>query len=1462
MSFDTEVAADSPLYWTKLDNTSGNPSSNGSSSLSTFIKGTSCTINQTGYAGIRAGDKAYALGTNNQSYLQAIGSTALSNSNQFSYETVVYWNGSTGTARTLFSNLGASASGNETTIGVTSTGKVMWRAATGQRNTTTNMPSAAWTHFIITCDGTTSIIYMNGTQIDSTSRTVTGASGTNLWAGRDDTAGCDGLVSEMMTYNGALTSTRVAAHYAATVTTANVSFNAGALTGTTATFPTPTFTGGTGNTYSAQVMTGTTGTFPTPTFAGQKNLTFTAAVLTGSGEMEMPYRPNIAPGPLTGSGSMPGAYPYEHQTVTTAAIRTRAALVDSAAPTTHTTWPFTTMNYKDPTSAQQTYVQPDFSSVPSGAIITGAKLNVKFNSGSTFATAFQDLEMVSIDQPFNYTTVTYNTRPTSGARTFAFRWNAPETLQEVRTFDISQLVIDMLAGNSYGFIPQYSTGNGGQSNAFEIGSNATISIEYVLPPTNGGFTAPTLTGSGEMEGVTVTVGVSESSFADPMMGSGSFAAATVIADRNIIVPIDVMDGSGLLVDAKTNNRNINATVLIGSSLMPAPGLATGSGSIITSDPMEGDGSAPNATFSDATNINIHAGVMAGSGLFKTNVEASDPRLHPYYQAVNTQVDYDDLWVAFLNKQAEYPNVTDEISRRYNELRFAPKAFGGVTFDQVGPADRLSFNFDGTGYIQTGIPNDGTPTKTYSYEFVFRTSKANQALMSGTEDQAVGTSTSFYGTSIEMRNGKIVVRSLGLSAFSSRWFDGGETLGRYDDGQWHHVVITNYFEQTDSGYNYDAGSLSFYVDGKLDRRISQTQGNAGSRMARIDYIGKPALSAVESSSNGSQEWFVGDMSMVVARRGYGLEKYNIEQNYYKAMGINAIYAGIMNGSSEMVNAKAKGNTTRVLYLTHINYSGFGEGVVRRQSYDAVNKRLVTVMRTYTGPNNTGGFRDAVTSHLRLIDLRTDIDVEDFDIIYVQDSSLAWNLAAALGVNKFEASERVNDFYDGIRWAVAEKGLGLYIDDAQIAKEIGFIDEFEQRELYLEKKSGAEFAKFRPGYGQLGSNYVDQYDWWAYNNMPAQWKIGNEYQWSDTHTLSGERIVATEQGLTSDPGYTLAEWTYYWYPDPFTRGGNEYFSRWDANDHGLPIGREMLFQTRLNSPSRLNGGETQSQSNFVYSVPDEFVNIGTVIAREIGNDWIEHDRPENVDANNATTIIIKEGTEINGVASVGRVFMAFNSSWGAPATIPMGLVLSTETAEQQQWQFSSRRSGGSYLVINIPTNTVIGTAPATVPNDPQLPEQGTGSTTKPGTTWSLFQPAEHPTTTVQSGDMGFRGFAWLQENAVGPIDGEVNFQAQVMTGTGAMGSATAGAQKSNTYVAQPMIGNGQFIYDSDDVNINAFPMIGYGQVQSTQRIIKATPMVGSGQLIGNFEDVFASGRNVSLTWTRTSNKEIVLYLRRQL
>lgn len=932
----------------------------------------------------------------------------------------------------------------------------------------------------------------------------------------------------------------------------------------------------------------------------------------------------------------------------------------------------------------------------------------------------------------------------------------------------------------------------------------------------------------------------------PVIGTGNTISITPgTINATIIMPTVVttstvnyvatpMLATGLMTNAIFPNVNIMSTTMTASATLPMPGIVLGSPAVIAVPPM----------------LATAAAVMPVG--FRDR----------YRLLLDAQTDFDDIYYRFAETSGT--RAINEVLKRYDpdSQGIQGTYYGGPLLGQIGAPGGLPYvRFDGQNdYLQTGLLGGGTGTPTGSLEILFRTTGDNMALFYGTEDTG-GTTNIGYGDSVEIRNGRLYLRRYNNlpQGIGQQWTDIGGGFGVVNDGQWHHVVITNWwYTATGSASwedrnDYNAGatdSLSIYIDGKLDRRFDRSQmpGNTAARLAIPDIVGRPVDSRVG--------WFQGDIATLVGRRGYSIPKYWIEQNSYAALDIIPIVAEPMRATANIPNVKARGNSIRVLYIDFQPISNHGGSIVE-------NGRITDQINAISDPNNAAGYRDPITAERVLIDLSNPqhINMESYDLIHLADNLSVQQIKGQMEISTQKAQLLIDNFFAGVKKVVVEQGISWFIKQPEHARRAGLIDNYVVQNTVYETK-GIEFDSWRPFAGQLGSGLLDEYDYWAWFNDPWRNRNNNFYNatsrnpywYVDTHNAYKQRIVALEAGLTDLAGWTLAEQIILHYPDPFTRGGGDSALRYDENLSGLRIGQEIMPPLQRQP----NGGPPSIAGSHLIGVADADINAGTVIARSAANDYIDEQQPANPYADLATIIIIKEGDLVDGVPTQGRIFMSFVDDYNDTAVIPAGIPAAGETELQKKWQTATFRGGGGYTIVNVENGTVVGT----VPSNPQIPLPGDSQIPRPSSAFYMWNPSDQPSRLVLNGSFGRRGYLWLTANKLLPGVGDKVIKVPAMTAEVRIPAPGNATQQNASYAAQPMLVNAVLKDLANATNKSAtvlvLPMYASATMNGLHKIIAVEPMLANAVIPGTFGTAPVINARINLTLDR-ANATIILYIR---
>lgn len=950
---------------------------------------------------------------------------------------------------------------------------------------------------------------------------------------------------------------------------------------------------------------------------------------------------------------------------------------------------------------------------------------------------------------------------------------------------------------------------------------AVKTVNYAVTPMTASSTLPApIVGTGWTVGTT------------PATGSSLMVAPVVTTTSSVTFAVTPMLGSALINPAIFPNFNYNVTAMTASASLPDPVVVIGTRAVVVVPPMLAS-----------------AGAVQPVGL-----------KDPYRLLLEGQTDSDDIYYRFAETSGN--RAINETFKRYNpdSLGIQGTYYGGPQLGLLGAPGGLPYvHFDGVNdYLQTELLGGGTGTPTGSLEILFRTTKDNQAVFYGTEDTG-GTSNVGYGDAVEIRNGRIYIRRYTTSAFGSQWIDIGGGFGVVNDGQWHHVVITNWWYTATGSASWEdrndytqgsTDSLSIYIDGKLDRRYDRSQmpGNTAARLAIPDIVGRPVDSRVT--------WFEGDIATLVGRRGYSIPKYWIEQNSYAALDITPIVATPMRGNASIPNVKARGNSIRVLYLDFLPIANHGGTIVE-------NGRITDQVNAISDPNNAAGWRDPITAERTLINLSNPehIRIENYDLIYLADNLSVQSIKGQLETSTQKAQSLIDAFFANVKQAVVTQGVSWFIKQPEHAKRAGLIKNYVVEQTVYETK-GIEFDFWRPFANQLGSGLLDEYDYWAWFNDPWRNRINNVYNntsrnpywYVDTHNAYKQRVVALEAGLTDTLGWTLAEQIQLHYPDPFTRGGADSALRYDENISGIRLGQEIIPPLQRQP----NGGPPTIAGSHLIGVADTDINVGTVIARGAANDYINETITNNPYADLATVIIVKEGDLVDGVATTGRIFMGFVDDYNETALFPAGIPNANETELQKQWQTATFRGGGGYTTINVDNGTVQGTTPSNpnipLPTDSQIP--------RPASSFYMWNPADQPYRLVPNGAFGRRGYVWLTANKLLPALGDKIIKVSAMTAEVRIPAPANTTQANIAFKVAPMVAAAKLQQNRNfarvDVEQLVPPMLANALMAGLLKQILVEPMLATAKFPGSFGTEPTINDRINLTFDRV-NATIILYLR---
>lgn len=1081
---------------------------------------------------------------------------------------------------------------------------------------------------------------------------------------------------------------------------------------------------------------------------------------------------------------------------------------------------------------------------------------------------------------------------------------------------VMRLVVPAHAANSYVDIPmdkdwmKTATGvhslmlvgvNGTGTATFITMNGASLNspeVRYRLVPV-----APT--------GVTVN--------AEAMTATAAMGVATVTAETRISVTVNaetaLSNGSLPAPTVSTTtepNATFNAEAATGVAQAIDPVVLAGNSVVINvADLGEGDGEMMNAAFSDATSVNYPAQYMISVGRIITpKVNGFDVGYYddPYYVLTQAQTDADDLWYRFMEETGALV-VKDEKTGLNGTDAQNGQVFGGPSIG-FGLGPHRSMAFDGLDdYIN--VPTPTTQTNGFyqgSLEFYIKTDVKNQVVMLGYGDLNTGQS-QFAGlprdSEVTLVNGRIRITNnvyrQGSLVPTVLTFDGFKDIA---DGQWHQVVLTNWW--------YEGTGISIYVDGKLDRRSSD----------RVMLVGRP-----DTIGRIGGQFFRGELSEIVHRTFSSVSKYIIEQAYYAFFGFNPIRPEIMTASGEMPRARGRGNATKILALHHRFSPQVGGGInPSLQDSQGLDTQWANAPKVDAGvpiakygniyPPFAGTsmdinssidmfpgakmyfqsifyknaqvlventFRDEVTDEPRAIDLMKDVDLDDFDAIYLVD----WP-----GVDYFKVQMQYrnylkiyDDFVESLKAAVFDHGINLYVVSPDVAKALGLVDDYEAKKVHWDSAPAntGYSASYNDPLAVIKTDYRG-----AYNNPfvnpealagresdlrdELARRIGNPrnavesmMNYYDTHRNNHHRFAVSIPEFTDIPGAFLTESLWYRQDVVDYDKRAEISYRYLERANGALPGDEVIIPGPLGENastfSRPGGNPSQVQYNLISFRP-EAINVGLAVTKESA--WLDNGttRVANPTAENATIILVPAGSELDGRVINGRIVINPNdnavyteedmythfmdlddNSWE-------NVFKPKENDISKAWQWSTHRLTRGRVEVETQTTSVI------------TGKNGATAVLVTSGKRAMIESGTARTKVVRAVGTAERSWNWLIQPDDQLEEGEVRIKPATMIGSAQAMTPGVGAVSNRVIVATTALGTATMVRPLEDtagdVKVITMPATAQGQMISPTRKIVVEPMTARAEMLNpvgledyNTEDVIQ---------LRLSNVKQIIFRRR--
>lgn len=1383
MSYATEVAADSPLHWFKLDETSGTSLANAGSNGTALTKAAGMTLNQADT--ISSGGKSAALDGSATSYASATSQFGQYPSAGATYE---IWYKGTDASGTIAR--WGSGSTNYWAIKVVSGGFVSFTRATQVHTATSGVVNdGAWHHIVVNYTNATGTynIYVDKTLV----YTTTGASVPNLNANQtlflgDDTDSIIGKVDEFAVYTGVLSSTRINAHYNNAVVPTSITIDV--TTQTT-----------TAQAQDVLVNYGTSINLSTVTATAQANdvtvvlpihVTTDLLAVTASAQAIEPRIYNARYGSVYADYYRSGG----------AVVQGDDMLIDSTTdlivfgvnlPSPFTTPNLTSIEFKVNVSAVSSAAPVTFKAAQLTAPVSNIN-SVSVGTPVTFVvsgTGTYTVDMLSVLDTSNFNGVVIwsdDTAVATATKTFD-SIEEPVTANRPTwkaTYEVVPLSVDISN-------PTAATSVQTQDVSVSGGTRADVS---------------TVTASVSAQDVTVDTVITPDAIITVESVSTSLQAPDVIVSLPMVV--DVTDGE-VSVEAHDVTSDVTQTAIV-----------------------EADTAHFTITHLGLTDVNGEPIIPSeDEDKFFTNTM----RLFANRPA---NVAEDGIW--FRLNEGSGTAVYDRFSNTQQGLYQ-----GGVVLGlNTGPNGRRHVHFDGTGMIFQ-LENNLTD-ELYDYsstlQFAIRTTKKDQFIMR-MDDTRRGTigSTKTGVRDIYLKDGKINFRAWGrlyntdIAAQLQADYVGFKDIA---DGEWHIITLAG-------GAGVSGARFEVYVDDKLDFR------KPGWGISFPDFIGGRSggysVRHVEWFDLPVADWFVGDMSEVVFLNGQHMGQDDVARQHDTLFGYDPVYPETADIITQTQDVTVKGNAKRVLcinmhYIT--TYLPLRGNVDRTQLVNGTIGGAAAGVFTFDGlafagsDNDSGvqvagyqvfqqsawrsdalvSFTNPVTDTQRLVDLETDLNLDDYDAISVINyphTGYDWDLYDQLdeGVpfGALSGRQQVEKIVQDIKQFVIDGG-GLFLTDPDLAVDLGVIDRVEfvpilwdAQDPSVDKGSSRVQSRDERGarinpWGNFIDNAITTI--WTPRTPPYQENPTVDYEkyanfYDDEHSNNSQRVRKLVTGLTDIPGTILVDSVS---SSNYRGDGEMHAEKFADRPAGLSVGDEFrIMGTRHSGRGGSFAGQTDSGFpvgpwSRYYGFPATHVSnikVGDVVTTFSDKIWVDDVQVDNPYKDYALSVIVEPGDSLDGNVINGRIYMNFTESFAnmapfmqhgvvdvVPANEEILSPLWQETEESREWGWSMWRgqwagnpvfsgTGGATNFANIQfegqkENFVI-------TDDGKLMEKPGGASNIVGINYT----ARYEQVSVDQPTMHYRGLKWLVDST--DSDGNATFGASALNITAKANDVTVETSK---------------------------------------------------------------------------------------
>lgn len=391
----------------------------------------------------------------------------------------------------------------------------------------------------------------------------------------------------------------------------------------------------------------------------------------------------------------------------------------------------------------------------------------------------------------------------------------------------------------------------------------------------------------------------------------------------------------------------------------------------------------------------------------------------------------------------------------------------------------------------------------------------------------------------------------------------------------------------------------------------------------------------------------------------------------------------------------------------------------------------------------------------------------------------------------------------------------------------------------------------------------------NTDPA-FLANKAFYYGDTNKNDRFRVRALIEGLTNIPSYMIQDAIYQ--KDYSSWGWSMVAYKYLHRMAGLQIGDEYIFHGSDFGGDRdyystdftdLRIGRHRG----TWATPLANVKAGTVVTTFGAKLWQGTQQIDNPYKDYATSIVLRRGDVLAGRPVGGRIYVNFSEQPNrAPEAVAVQVLpendadfpytYTPDTPAQRQWEWSDTRKSltstqspvsNPIVQFILPDGTVDAVRVGTATNQQLTMTRSV----------NLFPLAWYP-----SWQMNNRGLWWLgQEPEFN--EGDKAVASEPLTATAAMPSPTVVAQRDASVAAAPATALAQMPKvaedESGEVDVHTLPMTAEARFTGFGRTVSAAPMVAEATLVENFDSVHASGEQVVLT---LHGYDVTLFLKEEV